>query len=362
MKTSLPARRIFAHYRRKLHLALAWTMVLAGVLFNSGLASAATLTTASVSLSDPRPSQASVTYDLTASGYTATNIKCIKQVYATTAQGTTKPTGMVTASGITIAGTTTLITPASWTRGGADADGTVTFTNATGETPAAGSRKYVLAGFTNSSVADTSFFLQYKTYTNTDCTTGLTDSVTVAFILTNGSTLTLTVDPTLSFTVNDVAASQSCNGATSTQASTSTTIPFGTVTAAANSIVCQDLIVATNAGNGYTVYIRYTGQPTTGTFNIANHSGSNASPSAFSAAGTEAYGYTTNDATLQASVVSRFITNLWAANTTTNAEVAYDAASVSSQTTRVGHQVGISGTTKPGTYTTTVIYTATPVY
>jgi hypothetical protein len=95
---------------------------------------------------------------------------------------------------------------------------------------------------------------------------------------------------------------------------------------------------------------------------IANSSGSNTTPAAFPAAGTEAYGYTTNDATLGTGTAGRFISNLWAAMTTTNAEVGYESAGVTSTTYRVGHQVGVSAITHPGTYTTTVVYTCTPVY
>ena len=48
--------------------------------------------------------------------------------------------------------------------------------------------------------------------------------------------------------------------------------------------------------------------------------------------------------------------------TTSNAELAYEAAPVNSTTYRIGHQVGVSNVTRPGTYTTTIIYTCTPIY
>ena len=48
--------------------------------------------------------------------------------------------------------------------------------------------------------------------------------------------------------------------------------------------------------------------------------------------------------------------------TTTNAEIAYEPAGVNTTTYRIGHQVGVSLVTRPGTYTTTVIYTCTPIY
>lgn len=329
---------------------------------------AATLSAASVSVADPRPSATS-NYTFQASSVTTGApglIRCIKMVYADTATGSGVPTGMSTNGGGTLldtAGTTFVPTPASWTLN-KPANGTLTLTNAAGESPAsAATRRVSINGIVNSSVADTKFWLRFNTYSNADCATGPVDSTSILFILTNASTLSLTVDQTLTFTVNPVASGQACNGATSTQASTSTTIPFGTVTAAGNAVVCQDLTAATNATSGYTIFARYTGQPTnTLAQTIANHTGSNALPTVFSAAGTEAYGYTTNDFTLGTGTAGRFNANLWAAMTTTNAEVAYEAAGVNSTTYRIGHQAGVSTLTRPGTYTTTVIYTCTPVY
>jgi len=48
--------------------------------------------------------------------------------------------------------------------------------------------------------------------------------------------------------------------------------------------------------------------------------------------------------------------------TTSNAELAYEPTGVTTTTYRVGHQVGVGLTTRPGTYTTTIIYTCTPIY
>lgn len=344
---------------------MAWVTLLGTMSLNFGIVNAAQLNPASVALSDPRPSATS-TYTTTASNVTSASIKCIKAVFSTSPSSAVNiGNGFTAASATVTAASSTLVNSSGtgWTL--TPTANNITYTHNTGITPSTTTNAtFVLAGVVNSSIPNVSYFMQFSTYDNVDCTTSPVDNTTLAFIFTPGSTLSLTVDPTLSFTVNTVASGASCNGATSTQASTSTTIPFGTVTTASNSIVCQDLSVATNAGSGYTVFIRYTAKPTSGANQIADHTGTNAAPTSFSAAGTESYGYTTNDATLQALAVNRFTStpDVWAANTTSNAEVAYDAAPVASQTTRVGHQVGISGVTKPGTYTTTVIYTCTPIY
>ncbi|GAC1371254.1 MAG: hypothetical protein NVSMB39_4810 [Candidatus Saccharimonadales bacterium] len=352
------------NFKRKLAKIVAVAMALSGLALNAGMANAATLTSAKMSLTDPRPSSTAVSYNFTGSSVSASLIKCVKEVFATTSTGTTKPTNMTTATGITINASSTLLTAANWTRGGADADGTVTFTYATGETPTAGTKTFNLDGFVNSSVADTSFFIRFNTYSDTTCATAV-DSTTVEYILTNGSTLSLSVDPSLTFTVNAVAGSQACDGTTTTAASTATTIPFGTVTSSANAVVCQDLTAASNSTNGYTVYARYTAAPSnTLSQTIADWTGTNSAPTAFSAAGTEAYGYTTNDAALGTGTANRFTSPSqgWAKMTTSNNEVVYEPNGVSATTFRIGHQVGVSTTTKPGTYTTTIIYTCTPVY
>lgn len=355
--------KIFRH-----HSPVSWSIKLvAGLFVVMGIivpfqTQASTLTVASLSLGDSRPAASNVSYVFTASNVSLTTLRCIKEVYSDTSSGTAAPAGLSTSSATLDTTNSNFIpTPSAWTLA-QPANGTLQLTNATGETPAsAAARKLVYSGITNGTTADTKYFLRLYTYSDTACTSPV-DSVTVAFIYTNGSTLTLTVDPTLSFTVNAVAAGQLCNGATSTQPSTATTIPFGTVTAAANSIVCQDLQISTNATNGYTVYARYTSKPQSNANTIADTTGTNAAPTAFPAPGTEAYGYTTNDTALGTGTTNRFSSNLWAAMTTTNNEVAYDATGVNSTVYRIGHQVGISAVTRPGTYVTTIIYTCTPVY
>jgi hypothetical protein len=340
---------------------------------------AATLGASSLALSDPRPSQAGVNYSVTVgnvgSPVTSANIKCVQVVFSTTATGNTAPTGF---SGVSIdttgLATSTLVnsSAAGWSvgltsgAGSAGQDNIVKYTNAAGVTPATTqAATLVIPKVTNSSVQDTNYWLLFNTFSDAACSVPV-DNATVQFINTNGSTLSLTVNNTLSFTVNAVAASTGCDGTTTTAASTATTIPFGTVTSASNAVVCQALTAATNATNGFTVYARYTSKPTnTIAQTIADAPGNNTVPAAFPAPGNEAYGYTTNDAALSTpGTANRFTSPAqeWAAMTTTNAAVAFEPNGVTSTTFNVGHQVGISTVTHPGTYTTTVIYTCTPIY
>ncbi len=323
-------------------------------------AQAASLSDGSVSLSDSRPSQTNVTYTSSFQNVSATSIQCIELNFNTVASGTgSVPTGMSTTSA-TLNSSSTYITPANWTVD-ATTNGTVKLTYATGESGTDGN--IILDGITNGSTVDTGYFLRFTTYSDSSCTTAV-DNATIMFIYTNGQLVSLTVDPTLSFSVASVASGQTVNGATTNVATSTTTIPFGTVTTSTDVVAAHDLTVTTNATNGYTLYTRYTGQLTNGSgATIDDVSGTNATPASFDTG--EAFGYTTNDATLSSAPVDRFTSsggNKWASFTTSNAEVAYADSAVDTDTTRVGYQVGIAGTTEAGTYTTTVVYTATPTY
>lgn len=365
---------------RELLTKLAILTLAASNLFTAGFASANTLAKASVALSDPRPSVASnytFTGGFTGGLVSASAVKCVMVTVSTATGGTVAPTGYDGTAATVNAASSTLINSSAtgWTLAASNGAGSAAgqdnvykYTNSTGVTPSTTSgATFELDGITNSSTADTKYWFTLATFGSTDCATTPLDNAAPLFINTNGSTLSLTVDQTLSFTVNSVGSATACDGGTTTAASTATTIPFGTVSAGSNSIVCQDLTAASNSTNGYTIYSRYTAKPTNAlaqTIADVPNSGTNASPQPFTAAGTEGYGYTTNDATLGTGTVDRFTnpSQEWAAMTTSNAEVAYEAAGVTSTTYRIGHQVGISLTTAPGTYTTTIIYTCTPVY
>ena len=348
-------------------------LALASIGLNVPTASAVSLTQSSVSLSDPRPGAGGVTYSFTGSSVTASAIYCIKVIVATTSTGTTAPTGFSgTGASITAASSTLVNSSASgWSL--ALSDGTAStgqknilqYTNASGVLPLTLSGvTYAVSGLANASTGATAYSFRLSTYGNTDCVSSPLDTANLQFINTDGSAVSLTVDPSLSFTIATVLSGQSCAGGTTDQGSTPTAINFGGVTTAAPRLVCQDLTAATNAPNGYTVYIRDTGQPTNGAATIPDAPGSNASPAAFPATGTAAYGYSTDDATLGTGTANRFTspTVEWAANTNTNAEIGYEPAGGGSATFRIAHKVGIASTTASGAYQTTVIYTCTPVY
>jgi hypothetical protein len=359
--------RMAKRLRKAFRIAAALLVVLVSGIghFSPSPVNAATLSGGSLTLSDSRPSQTSISYTADWDNVTTSAVKCIQLVFSDAATEGSVPTGMDTTSATLDGSSDYIPTPGSWSVD-ATTNGTVQLTYVTGETPAGASdRTVILDGITNGSTADTSYYLQFSTYNNTDCSSSGVDEGTVAFVFTSGQSVSLTVDPSLSFTIAGVASSQTVNGATTNVTTTATTVPLGTVTASTNVIGAHDLTVTTNAGSGYAVNVRYSAAPTSGSDTIDDHTGTNASPTAFSAAGTEAFGYTTNDSSLGTGTADRFSSsggNKWAAFTTSNVEVAYSGSAVSSETTRAGYQVGIAGTTPAGNYTNTVIFTATPAY
>ena len=335
--------------------------VAALVLLPFSIANAA-LTSSSVQLSDPRPSATSQ-YTLSANGFdTGTNIGCIEVDLGSSADGTGSVTGLDTASSTLVSQSITA--SGTWSVDNAQsAAHKLRLTNGTPVAPQSGAQTAVWGAVTNGSTADTGYYAKITTYTTNSCATPV-DTITVQFIYTSGTAVSASVDSSLAFSVAGASSGTSCNGATSNVTTTATTVPFGTVTTASNKIGVQQLTASTNAGNGYTVAARYSGTLASGSNTITDHTGTNASPTAFSSSGTSSFGYTTNDASLGTGTANRFTStpNVWAKFTTSNNEVAYNNQAVSNQTTCVGQQVGIATTTPSGSYTTSVIYTATPVY
>lgn len=323
------------------------------------------LNSSSLLLGDPRPGQ-TATYTFTASNFTtATSIQCIDIELNTQADGAGSAVPGITTTSSTL-DSSTLITAGNWTVNNA-VNSRLRITNGSGENPNA-SGNIVFGSVVNGSTEGVTYYAIFTTYTDTSCSapSGGVDATIVAFTYVDGEFVQLTIDPTLTFSLNNVLSGQAVNGATTTIASTASGINFGNaVTQATNGVSAHDIEVGTNATGGYSVYIRHSADLTNGSDVIAAHSGSNATPSSFPAAGTEAWGYTTEDSNLGNGTADRFTNpgDEWAGFTTTNEVVVDNTSAVpGTETTRVGHQVGIASTTPAGTYQTTIIYTVASTY
>ncbi len=360
-------RRWFRAFRSSIALLL----VVAGVfwLFPGPTAWALPLTSASITLSDARPSQTSTTHTIGWTAATTATLKCIAYKYTTTATGSTVPTGIDTTGAVK--GTFTNLTASDWTLD-ATTNGTLLLTFATGASVTASTAVTTpFTTMTNTSTAGT-FFVKINTYTNTDCSTGATDSVTIAASTTAAVTVSATVDPSLTFSVAGIAASTSYKSAGLTTSSgcsdTATAVTFPASMAINTNYNCaQQLTVSTNGSGGYTVTIRGTvagADLVSGGNTITDHTGTNNSPAVFGTPA-EAFGYTTSDVLSSAGDgTTRFSTaaDRWAGLTNSALEVAYSSTTANAETTDVGFQLRFAGSTEAGTYTGTVLYTATPIF
>ena len=180
-----------------------------------------------------------------------------------------------------------------------------------------------------------------------------------------GVAVSATVAESLSFSIGNVASSQTVNSATTNVATTSgDAVAFGTIEVGTNKIAAHDLIVGTNATGGYTVTVKYTTKlQISGGNDIDDLTAANSAPAVFPAS-TEGFGYTTEETVLGTGTTDRFISsggNKWAKYETTAYEVAYNSGPVS-ETTKVGYQAGIEADTPAGSHNTVVIYVATPIF
>lgn len=206
---------------------------------------------------------------------------------------------------------------------------------------------------------------------------GASDSGATRVVILNGVTVSAAVDTIFTFSVGGVAGGQTVNGDTTTGTTSSTSIPFGTLTAGVATTVAQTLTVNTNASNGYVVTVQvdqplqsstgadidgfvdgsYTNTPTT----WASPSNTLGSENTYGH-----WGVTSDDGTTtraQQFSASKYI----AASTTPRVVMSNNGPANGTGTgvgtTKVGYKVQIGSLQEAGDdYTTTLTYVATPTF
>lgn len=334
-------------------------------------ARAASLTSASTTITDSRAGQASVGHTFNFTTATTGTIATVRIQYCTTASGTcTTPTGLVTTGG-----SQGSITGLGASTSSFATNGLILLTvTAPASVNSGVAISLPYTGITNPTDANTTYFVRIQTRT---AAPAVIDEVTTAFaILTSTSiSMTATVEATLAFSIAPVY-SGSVNGASInvTSALSASTIPFGTLSSGATKIVAHDATVTTNAASGYAVTVAAAANPplADGSNNLDYFTGTNTTPATWSSPGgsspsvnTGFVGYTTEDATLAGGTADRFTStggNKWAGLTTTVDTVISNGTGVSAQTTRLGWQAEVNNLQPPGSYTGTVILVATPTY
>lgn len=201
------------------------------------------------------------------------------------------------------------------------------------------------------------------------------DSGQVRVAIMSEVVVSASVDTSLTFTVSGVNSSSTVNGSPTTTAATTTynTLPFGTLGINISKTLAHDLLITTNASQGYTVTVEQTGplQSTTGDTidGFINGSDTNTptawqGPSAI-VSDTDTFGHwglTSSDTNVLARS-SQFGSNQWVAPSTTPIAITGHNGPVLATTTRIGFQVEISALQEAGdNYSTELRYIATPVF
>ncbi len=222
--------------RKILSLITIAVLVLLSIPMHSG-PQAASISDASVTISDSTPQATGVTHDFKfTTNATATQITFTYESAFTTNGGQLPPAfaNYTCPTGLTVTATTTNSFTCS---NGTSSPGALTAQVTSIRNP----NKVAAAG-----TADT-----YRVTIQTDGG----DSGDVMFAIIEGVTVTATVSATLQFTISGVNPGQAAKNTTTTVTSTATTIPFGTLTPNATTVAAQDLSVTTNASDGFFVRV-----------------------------------------------------------------------------------------------------------
>ena len=244
---------------------------------------------------------------------------------------------------------------------------------ASGPISAGATTTITISGITNHATAG-SYTIPVSTYSATGPTLKERANVMVAII--DHVTINATVPSTLNFTISPLATSTGINGATTTAASATTTIDFGSLQVGTSSIMGQELRVTTNANYGYKVTVEQN-QDLTNNTNATINAFADAVTSVVSAPWAaptgildsfNTYGHmgvTSSDGSLS---VNPFGSNQWKGfNGTSPMEVLYHTGPADGTTTAkglayVGYRIQISPLQEAGDYTNTLTYIATPIY
>jgi hypothetical protein len=188
-----------------------------------------------------------------------------------------------------------------------------------------------------------------------------TSSVDVGTI--ESAVVSVTVAPSLSFSIAAVASGQTAFGATNTNVTTTAvSVPFGSISPATAQYAAQDLTVSTNAVSGYTITSYQDGalRKTNGTA-ITTFSTTAADNNS-----NDGFGYATRDISgTDGQVAYNTSGTFYSKGFGTSGSpttVMSNAGPVSASQSRIIYRVRVPATQAPGDYQNVVTYIASPVY
>lgn len=186
--------------------------------------------------------------------------------------------------------------------------------------------------------------------------TTATDSGTlgIPIVATGGDQISVTanVDPVIVFAVTDTSIGFGSLSASGARWATSDTLGSGSATSA------HDVTASTNATSGYTIYVF--GPTLTSGGNTIDAIGGSAVPSN---PGTEQFGIKASASGGSGGVVAPYASANYAYNaTSTQDDIATSSVPSLTTTYSITYLANISSTTQPGSYGTTLTYTATGLF
>jgi hypothetical protein len=349
--------------KRSFSIGLIVLLLILPFIINLQQAQAALITSSSVQMGDSRTSSTNVTYKVGFTFPSTSAVQCIIVKFGTTSGLGTQPTAMTSASGFTLTGGG--LTQGNWTNYGTN-NGFLQIDAGSNQTPTATAATITWTGVTNTSTSGV-FFAQitsYATNTSHTCTGQVDQSNVMAITTTAGVTATVSVDPSVSFTVANYGSAVNGSGDTSPITTTATTVPFGTVAGGATAWGSHTLTVGTNAAHGYDLYVRDT-QSLTDSNSDTIRDQACASSNCTVVANAQTFDGSTTQSSLAYTgdnANKSFTSNKWLGFTTTNTDIASLTTATASDVTHVEYKVQISNAQQPGTYSTVIVYTITPTY
>jgi hypothetical protein len=205
-----------------------------------------------------------------------------------------------------------------------------------------------------------------------------TDSADTRVAIVNSVSMTAKVDTSFTFTVTGLATSTAINGTSTDITTLPAEIAWNTLTVGKIYTAAQQLNVATNAKNGFTVTLVENQNLLSSTgadIDLFKNGGTTTPAEAWSAPtnvlGDDAtyghFGITSDDTSLSSAPVT-FGSNNWAGNIVTPREVFYhtgpsDGTTVNVGQVKVGFQIQIASLQEAGNdYNNTLTYVATPIF
>ncbi len=176
-----------------------------------------------------------------------------------------------------------------------------------------------------------------------------------------------TAGGTLSFSIDGLPSATTTSGITTTIDTTSTSVPFGSLSVGSTALGAQRLTVSTNATQGYEVFT-YAEQDLLGSGDeIPPVNATNQSPAGWTAGCSSlaygCYGYHTSEAVLSGGSTRFAPDDTYAQfSTTTLNEVAYSAAPVTDRSTDMVYKVEVHDQQTADDYSTNVVYIVVPTF